>query len=101
MRRPNPMAAARLSRARIEGLPDPVEPDPFMPAPLVEPDLVSPALVKQVDAFIDAGPVTRRPCGHCLHGQDGHGSRYAALVGWHEWVPEAPSARWMRTGRSS
>ncbi|GAA1123682.1 hypothetical protein [Nocardiopsis composta] len=29
-----------------------------------------------------------RPCGHCGAPQTGHGVRYAALAGAHEWTPE-------------
>jgi len=27
------------------------------------------------------------PCLHCGHSEDGHGTRYAALVGDHEYLP--------------
>lgn len=98
MRRPNPWAAAFIARNRLHivpDAPDPVEPDPHIPDPLREPARVDPSVEKQVEAFKTTHPA-RRPCGHCMHGKDGHGRRYGALVGWHEWVSEAPSPSWMR-----
>ena len=94
---PNPFSVARLLRGPVELSPDPVEPDPDIPTPLAEPAAVHPKTGPVTQVFRTSAPTTRRPCGHCMHGQEGHGSQYGALVGWHEWRPEAPSPSWLRS----
>ena len=98
MRRPRPRMADLIARRGLEIVPDHIEPDPFIPDPLSEPGQLSPSTAPQVAAGRAPRPATVRPCGHCMHGQDGHGSQYGALVGWHVWVPEQPSPHWVRTG---
>lgn len=35
--------------------------------------------------------MTALPCAHCGLPEEGHGRRYAAIPGWHDWKRDVPA----------